>query len=279
MLLLAAASGDHATIERATLLATELADGTSSTAARLRNLVRPHIVSGGARSGPKSDGQLVAAAFPERIAGRLGQNPGRYQLTSGVIATMMDDDPLRGTPVIVAVAVDGDRRAGRIFRSVAITAEELTALGVVTAIRRNATLLGSGRIEVHEETLLGSAVLRRKPVAPGPDDVAAAALAGLDLRTLLAEPGVAAIRARVALLHNVDGPGSFWPDWSVERLSQSVGEWLVPALRARDAIDPLRGFDLSSLLVSELPPVLQRKLGLKAPTHVGGPQKTDRKVR
>ena len=121
MLLLAAASGDHATIERATLLATELADGTSSTAARLRNLVRPHIVSGGARSGPKSDGQLVAAAFPERIAGRLGQNPGRYQLASGVIATMMDDDPLRGTPVIVAVAVDGDRRAGRIFRSVART--------------------------------------------------------------------------------------------------------------------------------------------------------------
>ena len=269
LLLDAADSGDAATIERALALAAELGGG-GSTPARLRSLL-PSVHSRGA---PLSDGLLAARAFPERIAARIGDDPGRYRLTAGITASMTDDDPNRGAPLVVAIDLDGDRRAGRIFRSAVLTADELRSLNPETRTRRIPKRLPSGRVEVVVETLLGESVIERLTKPPEPDDLVAAALASIDLAEMLRAPTVATVRARVALLGAADeetadpDPVDRWPDWSIERLTASTSDWLVPAVRGRTSSDPLRGIDLAEVLLATLPGDRRHRLAIEAPTTV-----------
>ena len=295
LLLSAVDTGDDATLERAIALASELV-GDAATPQRLRRLVVGRLKSAPAgdefeipgatsrptgsdtRAGPRrerSTGQLSALAFPERIAGRVGDDSGRYQLVTGVIATMTDADPLRGTPVIVALEIDGDRRAGRIFRAIAVTAAEILDLEMVTTATRTSRRLPSGRIETIEQTRLGAAVLTSRTTAPTGDDVAAAVIADLDLAALLSSGPVAVLRGRLEFLRALDveaprtsAEPSAWPDWSIEKLVGSAGDWLGPELRGRKAKDPMRAVSIETLLLNQLPPLYQRRLEAEAPVRI-----------
>ena len=274
LLLAAADTGDEATMERAVNLASELVGG-SSTPGRLRRLVGHRAPSASLRAAKRSAGQLAALTFPERIAGRVGEDAGRYQLASGAIAVMSDGDPLRGTPVIVVLEIDGDRRSGRIFRSIAVTADEVLELGMTTSKRRVSRRLPSGRIETIESVCLGKAVLATKPTTPTADDIVDAVLAGLDVEALLRAGSTAAIRARVEFLRGIDPTPSSdgsaveqWPDWSIPSLVAAAPDWLGPALRGQDAKDPMRGIDVASLLLAQLGPVRRRQLDVGAPSSV-----------
>ena len=240
--------------------------------ARLRGELRGELRGG------LSDGQLAMVAYPERIAVRAGDDPGRYQLVSGGVATLGSDDPLRGTTVLVAVDLDGDRRAGRIFEAVATTIDEVLALGQALQVRRRSTRLPSGRIETTEQTWMGLAILRQQVVESSADDIAAAALADLDLASVLAAGGVGSLRARVSLLVGLDGSVHGWPDWSISALIDCVEDWLVPALRGRNVKDPLNGLDLAGVLRDTLPYELRRRLDLETPIHVTIPTGRDVKI-
>jgi ATP-dependent helicase HrpB len=338
MLLRAAETGDADTIKRACALAAGWSGG-SSTAKRLEAMLRVHmddsqsqsvarqtaapsdvspigfidsgLTNGGLTDIGLTDGQLAMVAFPERIAVRSGDDPGRYQLVSGGIASLGDDDPLRGTTVLVAVDLDGDRRGGRIFEAVATTIDEALALGQPTQLRRRSTRLPSGRMETLEQTWMGSAMLLQRVVESTADDVASAALADLDLAAALAGGAVGALRARVALLVGLggsvgparlvglggsvglrsldgrDGPSVFsgldgvahdWPDWSISALINSADDWLVPALRGRNAKDPLNGLDLAGILRDTLPYELRRRLDTEMPVHISIPTGRDVKI-
>ena len=274
LLLDAVDSGDPDTITRAIALAAELGGGAPSTD-RLRRLL-PTAPRTGAPVTPRSDGLLAARAFPERIAGRIGDDPGRYQLVSGIAATLTDDDPNRGHPLLVALDLDGDRRTGRIFRSAPLTLDELRTLELPTTERRIATRRPNGRVEVAVETLLGHAVVARRSDEPDDDDRIAATLASIDLAEMLRAPMIATVRARVALLlslerENVATTAVEWPDWSVERLAGAAAEWLVPALRGGSTDDPLAGVDLAEVLVRSLPPAQRHRLATDAPASVSIP--------
>jgi ATP-dependent helicase HrpB len=279
MLLRAAKTEDADTIDRACSLAAQWSGGISTTA-RLRSLLRAQSKRSEWPTEPKryTNGQLAMLAFPERIAVRAGDDPGRYQLVSGGVASLDDNDSLRGTTVLVAVDLDGDRRAGRIFEAVATTIEEVLALGQSTDVKRRSKRLPSGRIETMEQTWMGSAMLRAQIVPSSADDVAEAALADLDLELALGGGGVGSLRARVALLVSLDGTSSTWPDWSISALIDSAREWLVPSLRGRDAKDPLSGLDLSGILRDTLAYELGKRLEAEAPIHVTIPTGRDVKI-
>ena len=287
MLLRAAETHDADTIDRACSLAAQWSGGASTTE-RLRSLLRAETKqpvvnepSGLKNSSALTNGQLAMLAFPERVAVRAGDDSGRYQLVSGGVASLGDDDSLRGTTVLVAVDLDGDRRAGRIFEAVATTIEEVLALGQPTEIRRRSKRLPSGRIETIEQTWMGASMLRAQIIPSTADDVAEAALADLDLGAAILAGGVASLRARAALLANLDDPNgaaSSWPDWSIGALIDSVREWLVPSLRGRDAKDPLNGLDLSGILRDTLSYELRRRLDTEAPVHVSIPTGRDVKI-
>ena len=266
LLLDAVDSGDPDTITRAIALAAELGGGVSTTD-RLRRLLPTSPRTSGRRI-PLSDGLLAAHAFPERIAARIGDDPARYRLASGITATMTDDDPNRGRPLVVALDLDGDRRAGRIFRSTPLMGKELQSLGLATHERRIATRRPSGRVEVTVETLLGEAVVDRRSDEADDADRIAATLASIDLGAMLSAPTVAALRARVALLRSCDGIAGEWPDWSAERLVRTATAWLVPVLRSRSPRDPLSGVDLAEVLLRSLPPTERHRLDTHAPVSV-----------
>lgn len=274
LLLDAVDSGDPDTITRAIALAAELGGGASSQD-RLRRLLRAAPRSS-ALTAPLSDGRLAAHAFPERIAARIGDDPGRYKLVSGITATLPDDDPNRGHPLVVALDLDGDRRTGRIFRSAPVTLDELRTLGLPSTERRIATRRPNGRVEVLVETLLGQAVVARRSDEPDDADRIAATLASIDLAEMLRAPLIATARARVALLHSVDRENvattaTEWPDWSVEGLVGSAADWLVPALLGGSTEDPLAGVDLAEVLVASLPRAQRHRLATDAPASVSIP--------
>jgi ATP-dependent helicase HrpB len=296
MLLRAAETADANTIDRACSLAAQWSGG-ASTAGRLHTMLRAQSNHGKTHQSPGgigglTNGQLAMLAFPERIAVRSGDDPARYQLVSGGVANLGSDDPLRGTTVLVAVDLDGDRRAGRIFEAVATTIDEVLSLGQPTEIKRRPQRLPSGRIETTEQTWLGAAVLRTQIVASTADDIAEAALADLDVEAALRSGGAGSLRARVALLAGLDGDGldgdgldgdtvgreSIWPDWSTSALIDSVRSWLLPSLRGRDGKDPLHGLDLSGILRDTLPYELRRRLDTEAPVHVTIPTGRDVKI-
>ena len=185
---------------------------------------------------------------------------------------MTDDDPNRGAPLVVAIDLDGDRRAGRIFRSAVLTVDELRSLNPETTTRRIPKRLPSGRVEVIVETLLGVSVIDRRSEPPEPDDLVVAAIASIDLVEMLRVPTVATVRARVALLRTTDDGkpdgDATWPDWSVEQLTATTADWLVPAVRGRAATDPLRGIDLAEVLLATLPSDRRHRLATEAPTNV-----------
>ncbi len=308
MLLRAAQTKDSDTISRACSLAARWSGG-SSTSGRLRSMLRVHTddrvdrgaagetvlesqsdgslsLAAGASidrlsnglSNRLSNGQLAMVAYPERIAVRAGDDPGRYQLVSGGVATLGNDDPLRGTTVLVAVDLDGDRRAGRIYEAVATTIDEVLALGQALEVRRRSTRLPIGRIETTEQTWMGSAMLRQQVVESSADDIASAALADLDLASVLTAGGVGSLRAQVALLIGLDGSENEWPDWSISALIDSAEDWLMPALRGRSAKDPLNGLDLSGVLRDTLAHELRRRLDSETPIHVTIPTGRDVKI-
>ena len=71
-------------------------------------------------------GELLALAYPERIAQRLA--PGRFRLASGGLALLPEAHPLAHAGLLVAAELDGQTSGARIFRAVAIERARLEAL-------------------------------------------------------------------------------------------------------------------------------------------------------
>ncbi len=75
-----------------------------------------------------SIGQLIALAYPDRIAKRRSRLDHRYQLSNGKGALLKEYDPLTQSPWLVIAHLDGQRREGQAFMACAITLPEITAL-------------------------------------------------------------------------------------------------------------------------------------------------------
>ena len=86
---------------------------------------------------------------------------------------------------------------------------------------------------------------------------------------------MAVLRSRLEFLRALDveaprtsAEPSAWPDWSIEKLVGSAGDWLGPELRGRQAKDPMRGVSIETLLLNQLPPLYRRRLETEAPVRI-----------
>ncbi|MCF6344939.1 MAG: ATP-dependent helicase HrpB, partial [Thiomicrorhabdus sp.] len=83
-------------------------------------------------SPPLSDtpsiGQLVALAYPDRIAKRRSNQESRYQLSNGKGTVLRPHDPLVQEPWLVVAHLDGQRREGQAYMACAITLSDIKAL-------------------------------------------------------------------------------------------------------------------------------------------------------
>jgi ATP-dependent helicase HrpB len=245
-------NGDSESRKRAVDLATELAGATSVRSA-FESYMRTDS-SDLTQMKSLSAGLLGAHMFPDRIAGRAGTDPGRYQFGNGAIATLLADDPNRGSSFLVAIELDGDRRFGKIFRSEPLTLLEIRSLLPNSSTTRMANVNGSGNVEVVEERRHGKLVLDRQLLEPTTKDVAAAVLDHLDWPALTKSKDLVLLRTRI-MIAKVAAPEHNWPDWSDANLrtGEMIDASLWPALLTLPAKQPLAQFRLDQILLDSLP--------------------------
>jgi len=225
----------------------------------------------------RATGDVVALAYPDRIAQRRGGAAGSFRLANGSGAELPATDPLASQEFLAVAELDGDPRNARIFLAAPISraaiedlfAEHIERVDSIAWERREQAVLAR-RQERLEALVLSDAAL---PDAPR-DAVRASLLEGIremGLDALPWTPETRTFRARVGFLRRIEGAESGWPDLSDAALTESLEAWLGPYLDGISRRSQLDRLDLLAALKARMPWELQRKLDTLAPTHVVAP--------
>ncbi|MES9830963.1 MAG: ATP-dependent helicase HrpB [Candidatus Thiodiazotropha sp. DIVDIV] len=221
-----------------------------------------------------SVGQLLALAFPDRLAQRSGH--ARFRLVNGRAVRLAEHDPLANEPFLVAAQLDAGRSEGRVRLAASIDLEEIRSLpeariNEVEEVVWDKRLL---RVNASLEERLGALVLSRKTLPPGESEIIKAAMIeGIQFMGLDALPWTPLIRQwqdRVIWLgaHTDD---SIWPDLSDDWLIEHLEVWLGPWLDSVQSKGQLQRLDLFTILQTRLTWEQQQSLNQWAPTHLKVP--------
>lgn len=216
-------------------------------------------------------GQLVAAAFPERLAlARPGQT-GRFLLSGGRGAVLHPDDPLVACRALAIAQLDGQGQEARIQLAAPLTPEQLQQLAEQPGGQGRTTLEArwdgeSQRVRCERSLRLGALVLDRRPWTEAePEHIRGALLEGLrqlGLEVLPWDRPSRQLQQRLTLAHQQLGDP--WPDCSPQRLSEDLEQWLGPHLLGLRSRDDLQGLQLAEALWGDCPwnlrPELERLL-------------------
>ncbi|MEO6652332.1 MAG: ATP-dependent helicase HrpB [Ilumatobacteraceae bacterium] len=200
-------------------------------------------------------GAVLLHAFPDRLASR--RRPGQFQLRTGAGAWLPDTDPLAHEQFLVAADLDGKRSRARIRLAAGLDADEVAMTFADQIDERVVLEWDDGRDDLVErvERRLGAMQLGSTSRRPGPGDATTAALMNRARATGLAVLGWSKtsieLRQRVDSLHR--SLGDPWPDWSIERLTGTLDEWLAPYLAGATGRRDLEHLDLTMVLRSQLP--------------------------
>ncbi len=217
-------------------------------------------------------GELLALAFPDRIAQKRPVERGRYLLRNGRGAVISPDDPLAAWDYLVAAELDGDRQNARIFLAAGYDTERLTAQfsgNLETVV----DLLWDSRqkvVRAIQKKILGALVIESR-ICPDVDSktVTSILIEGIRREGLDCLPWnqkQLKLRVRVAFLKNLFSDEK-WPDFSDEALLATLDTWLAPYLDGMSRIKDLSHLDLTRILTDRLSWSQQQALEELAPTH------------
>ncbi len=179
-------------------------------------------------------GRLLARAFPDRVGRVRDDDRSRYVLATGRGARLDTGDVLAGTPLLVAVDVDGSGSDAWIRRAAALDEAALhDELGhLVEQVEHVVWDARERDVVARRRTQLGALVLTDGHL-DDPDD-AATTTALLDgvrdvgLALLPWSDATRSLRERVGFLHEVLGDP--WPAMDDEALLADLDAWLAPYL-------------------------------------------------
>lgn len=220
-------------------------------------------------------GQLLALAYPDRIARRRTGNAPRYLLSNGRGAFLNTDDALGAAPWLAVAALDGEPREARIYLAAPLSEAQVRALFAEKiqgreVIRWDATL---DAVAATYEQRLGAIVLEQRPL-PNPDRerVITLMLEAIRQRGLECLPWTPALRqwqARILFLRRLQA--DCWPAVDDTNLLATLEHWLAPFLRHHARLNRLADLPLQQALAVLLEYRQQRLLDELAPTHVSVP--------
>ncbi len=224
-------------------------------------------------------GRLLALAFPDRIGQARGAR-GHFRLSNGRGAFVFEDDPLAGSPWLVAAELDGQARQARIFLASAVSRDDLEH-DLADHIRERVEAEWDeprGMVRAFRRRRLGELVLEEQAVDDLAPDLLEAGLLDavrrLGLDVLEWNEPARQWLARARLAHTID-PDQ-WPDFSEQTLMKELDVWLAPFLAGKKRLADLRQIDPVMALKARLPPELPGRLDDLLPTHLGIP--TGRRV-
>ncbi|MEF2277931.1 ATP-dependent helicase HrpB [Deinococcus sp. YIM 134068] len=222
-------------------------------------------------------GQLVALAYPERVALAREVGGGRYLLAGGRGARLPEGDPLAVSPALAVAHLDAvswrGTGEGRIHLAApldpALLEERAQVRDVVRWDARTGTLVAQ------RERHVGALVLSAQPLRDLPQEARVNALADAlraeGLHLLNWTPDAEALRARVESVRRWRPEESDWPDLSDAALLATLEDWLGPHLEGVRTRDDLKRVNLLPALTALLPWPLLRQLDDLAPTHLTVP--------
>jgi ATP-dependent helicase HrpB len=225
---------------------------------------------------PPGLGQVLALAFPERIAKARGA-PGAFLLANGRAAAVDAAHPLARAPFLAVAELTGKAASARILLAAPLSPEEALAVAGEAIERRDEVAFEPQRasLSARRVTRLGSILLAEGMLPPPTDEEGARILArGIARLGLARLPWTAALgqwRARIAFLRAAEGEGSGWPDLADAALADSAEAWLAPFLLGKTALADITAADLAAALDALLPHDLARRLEAEAPTHWQAP--------
>jgi ATP-dependent helicase HrpB len=226
----------------------------------------------GADTGDRSDGALLLAAYPERLAKRRG-GAGEFRLASGRGAFMEPTEALASAPWLVVADLGSGGARDRILLAAAMQEEELLAI----AADRIETSEGvetdaAGRIKAKRTRRIGALVIDEREIEADAALIARALLDEARRRGVGGLPwsdAATALRDRLAFLRAMDGEA--WPDVSDEALLASFDDWLAPALTGLRSLSALRADVLDEALRALIPWDLHARLDKLAPPRFTAP--------
>ncbi len=199
----------------------------------------PHPTPSGLHqtSGVRSTGELLAMAYPDRLARRrrTASDEGRYLTIGGRGAKLPPGDPLARAEWIVVADIDEADADGAIRLAAPIDATAVMRLFGSRIVTESVVEWNdrAGRVDAVEREKLGAVVVRERPARdPDLDAVSRCLCLGLRSRGIAAlgwTDASLALRARMSFLRRAL-PDEDWPDVSDEALSASLETWLGPRL-------------------------------------------------
>ena len=237
---------------------------------------------------PHQLGDLLAHAFPDRIARQHAGDPRRYQLANGRIARLFDDSALFGEPWIVASELRAsregrDRSDALILRGAPVDEQRL---------RVDFAMLFSDRDEVRWDATRRALVAERvqrfdgivldaRPAGRVDPAQAARALTdavfALGLDALPWSDALRQWRARVQHLRHWM-PELALPDLSEEALLATLDTWLLPAFAGLTRLDALDAQAFAEALKSQVDWQARQRIDQFAPARIVVPSGLERPI-
>lgn len=258
--------------------AAEVDRGAKSRVERSTELLLRRLDAGNASKGSHDDaGSLLAWAFPDRIAQSRGSG-GRYLLSGGRGAVLVDAQNLSKSEFLVVAELDDSDREARIRLAAPIDKETLEEQ-FADSISQNVRIEWDARenaVVAQSEKRLGALQLAvRKIDKPDADLVLSAMLEGIRSLTIGALPWTSdarALQSRIEFLRRIDTTSSEpWPAVDDESLMKNLEAWLGPWLNGISRKDHLARLDVRETLIALLNWNQQTRLDELAPTHLAVP--------
>ena len=226
-----------------------------------------------ARADPPTTAELLALAYPERVAKARGQR-GHFQLANGRAAVVDASSPLADAPFLVVAELQGKAAATRILLAARTGEADVLRFGAdrIEHVEEAHFDEKARAVRTRSATRLGAIILQRvqKPLSDkeAVPAVLARGIADMGVQALAWSKAQLQMRHRVAFLAQSD---EAWPNLSDEALSRTTHEWLQPFLAGLSRLDEIDGALLDRALEALLPWSMKQRLDAQAPTHFAAP--------
>ncbi|MDK8669073.1 ATP-dependent RNA helicase [Corynebacterium marquesiae] len=221
--------------------------------------------------GPADPGEVVATAFPEQVAKRVGED---YLLASGTRARLLDNSGLAGAPWLAIAEVSLSNAGNAIIRSAA-RIEETAALETIGVTEETRAFLRDGRVRGVKVRAAGAITLSETPVkvtGPAAEEALAAGIRKEGLGLFTFSKKAQSLKDRLRHLHAHFGAP--WPDVD----SADPAEWLGPELHRIAEGTPAAKLDMYPALQRLLPWPEATHLDDLAPEHLPVPSGRDVRI-
>ncbi|KAF1685401.1 ATP-dependent helicase HrpB [Pseudoxanthomonas taiwanensis] len=229
-------------------------------------------------------GDLLAHAFPDRIAARHPADPLRYQLANGRMARLFEDSALRGEPWLVATELRFEARGDALLlRAAPVDEARLRADFPGRFVEEEGAVWDAERraLVARRESRFDRIVLDSRPAGRVDPAQAAQALTNavreLGLEALPWTEGLRQWQARVVCLR-AWMPELGLPDLSDAALLASLDSWLRPAFAGKTRLDALSEQELGEALKSPLDWGLRQQVERLAPARIAVPSGLERRI-